>query len=234
MTNVFKIGLKRLNELEDKGIEINEGNWDLDDNEKHRDLLLLKGLEKLRAIGMLEHKDDSILGFRMIRTKSGKEVFRSFVNYVLKYMVATSTWNGSKDNVRLSYIFSIHDEAFAILTIMNNWKVWERMAKGEKRPRGNESLTLFTNKKQRYNSGVEVKIKGWSNEGLKEFNNILRYLITVRNKSDMKNLETELMEEEKEMLVDKTRKRKRENNDDQMIAEREIPLDAYNINFIQE
>ena len=95
-------------------------------------------------------------------------------------------------------------------------------------------MTLFTNKKQRYNSGVEVKIKGWSNEGLKEFNNILRYLITVRNKSDMKNLETELMEEEKEMLVDKTRKRKRENNDDQMIAEREIPLDAYNINFIQE
>ena len=149
-------------------------------------------------------------------------------------MVATSTWNGSKDNVRLSYIFSIHDEAFAILTIMNNWKVWERMAKGEKRPRGNESLTLFTNKKQRYNSGVEVKIKGRSNEGLKEFNNILRYLITVRNKSDMKNLEMELMEGEKDMLVDKTRKRKRDNNDDQMIAEREIPLDAYNINFIQE
>ena len=50
----------------------------------------------------------------------------------------------------------------------------------------------------------------------------------------MKNLETELMEEEKEMLVDKTRKRKRDNNDDQMIAEQEIPLDAYNINFIQE
>ena len=56
MKNVLKIGLKRLNELEDRGIEINEGNWELDQNEKHPEMLLLKGLEKLRAIGMLENK----------------------------------------------------------------------------------------------------------------------------------------------------------------------------------
>ena len=37
-----------------------------------------------------------------------------------------------------------------------------------------------------YNNGAEVKIKRWSDEGLKEFNNIPRYLMTVRNESEMK------------------------------------------------
>ena len=70
----------------------------------------------------------------------------------------------------LSYIFTIHNEGFALLTLINNWKVWEAMAKGAKRTRGSEAMTLFTNVKETYNNGAEVKIKGWSNEGLKEFN----------------------------------------------------------------
>ena len=90
----------------------------------------------------------------------------------------------------------------------NNWKVWEGMTKGEKRARGSDPNTLFTNVKETYNNGAEVKIKGWSNEGLKEFNNILRHLMTVRNKSDMKRMEEELMEEEKELLDEKSKKGK--------------------------
>ena len=219
--------------MAEKEIELNENDDNLDVKGK-REMILLKGLEKLRKIGLLEDKSERVLGLRMIRTNSNKDVFRSFVNYVLKYMVPTSTWNGSKDCMRLSYIFTIHDEGFALLTLINNWKVWEAMAKGEKRTRGSEAMTLFTNVKETYNNGAEVKIKGWSNEGLKEFNHILRYLMTVRNKNEMKQMENELMEEEKDLLAEKSKKRKRVNNDDIMMAEREIPLDAYNMNFIQE
>ena len=227
--------MQKLDELDKSGVDIltlNES--EIIDETEQRENLMLRGLQKLRKIGRIEDTKQRIKGMRMIRTNSDKEIFRSFVHYVLKYMVPINTWNGSKESVKLSYIFTIHDEAFAILTMMNNWNVWEMMAKGEKRGRGSESNTLFTNVKMITNTGIEIKMKGWSNEGLKEFNQILRYLITVRNKDEIKMVEMGLLEEQKELTKNKIKKRKRENEDEVLIAEREVPLDGYNLLFMQE
>ena len=84
---------------------MNEDDENLDEKAK-REMLLLKGLDKLRKIGVLEGKSERVLGLRMIRTKSDIDVFRSFLHYVLKHMVPTSTWNGSKDSMRLLYILA--------------------------------------------------------------------------------------------------------------------------------
>ena len=112
-----------------------------------RDLLLLKGLSKIRDIGNRQNVANRVSGFRMMRTKNDKDVLRSFTYYALRYMVPIHVWNGSKDRMKISHIFSIHDEAFAILVMMNNWKVWEGMALGEKRSRGEKTNdTIFTNK----------------------------------------------------------------------------------------
>ena len=82
---------------------------------------------------------------------------------------------------------------------------------------------------------VKINVKGWSNDGLKEFNVTLRYLMTVRNKFNMKQMKEELLDEEKELGSMNLRKRKREcNNDEALISEREVPLDAYSLNFSQE
>ena len=59
--------------------------------------------------------------------------------------------------------------------------------------------------------------------------------MTVRNKPNMKQIEEELLVEEKELGNMNVRKRKRGvNYDEILISEREVPLDAYSLNFAQE
>ena len=81
---------------------------------------------------------------------------------------------------------------------------------------------------------MSTVVRGWSNQGLKEFNVILKYLVTVRNKVDIKQVENMLKEEYKENNEKRLRKRKRQNQDENLIAEREVPLDAYSLEFLQE
>ena len=77
---------------------------------------------------------------------------------------------------RTGKLFTIQDEAFAVLLTMNSWNVWEKLASGEKRGRGQHGDTLFTNQKKSIN-GETIMVKGWSNDGMKELNKILCYLI---------------------------------------------------------
>ena len=81
---------------------------------------------------------------------------------------------------------------------------------------------------------MSTVVRGWSNQGLKEFNVILKYLVTVRNKVEIKQVENMLKEEYKENNEKRLRKRKRQNQDENLIAEREVPLDAYSLEFSQE
>ena len=81
---------------------------------------------------------------------------------------------------------------------------------------------------------MSTVVRGWSNQGLKEFNVILKYLVTVRNKVEIKQVENMLKEEYKENNEKRLRKRKRQSQDENLIAEREVPLDAYSLEFSQE
>ena len=81
---------------------------------------------------------------------------------------------------------------------------------------------------------MSTVVRGWSNQGLKEFNVILKYLVTVRNKVEIKQVENMLKEEYKENNEKRLRKRKRQNQDENLIAEQEVPLDAYSLEFLQE
>ena len=236
LSDIIYLGLKELDRITrvngDTCNDECENSKEVNDNE--RQTLLLKGLKKLRNIGNRTNVDNRIKGFRMLRTLKDKDVLRSFVHYAMRHMIPIHVWTGAKQNMKISHIFSIHDEAFAILILMNNWKVWEAMANGEKRTRGARTTdTLFTNKKC-YINNVEMYTKGWSNDGLKEFNIILRYLISVRNKKEQKDMEQKLLEEEQSIAVTSGKKRKRVNNDEIINAEREIPLDAYTLQFSQE
>ena len=107
------------------------------------------------------------------------------------------------------------------------------MANGEKRLKGKPSDTLFTNKNLTLND-IQMMNKGWTNEGLKEFNVILRYLASVRNKNEMKQIEEELKREYEEYSMLQLGKRKRKNNDELLMSEREVPLDGYSLGFNQE
>ena len=115
---------------------------------------------------------------------------------------------------------TIQDEAFVLLLMMNNWKVWELMAKGDKRGRGSSpeinSLSLFTNKKAKFGDKEQV-VKGWNRDGINEFNKNVQHLIMVRNMHDTKEIESRLMSEYKDLLK-RGSKQSRENYDDEIIS----------------
>ena len=189
---------------------------------------LLYGLAKIRRA--INQRDDAlrISNTRRLRERYNIDIYRALAHYGLSHIVSTNVWNMSKTEKRISKIFSIQDEAFILLLFMNNWKVWESMAKGDKR----NNDTLFTNTSKTYN-GVTLKIKGWNNDGLKEFNETINFLMTVRNTDMVIDIETELMKEYVDMHKSRLGKRKRDNNDDLILADRVLPQDGYSQTFVQ-
>ena len=147
-------------------------------------------------------------------------------------MISNNVWVGSRSEKRAGLIFSIQDEAFTLLIMMNNWGVWERMVKGVKRNKGMSGDTLYTNKKVKINN-TSLSLKGWSNEGMQEFNDIIRYLASVRNTDDAIEVENEIMNEYKGSGLSRCLKRRKRNNDDILLGERITPFDGYNMTFEQ-
>lgn len=79
-----------------------------------------------------------------IRDMENTDMFRSFVNICLQHTKSKIDWQYERQEVMISNFFSVFDESFIILLMMNSWEEFELMAKGEKIPRGNRK-TLFTN-----------------------------------------------------------------------------------------
>ena len=199
------------------------------------DKLLLIGLEKLRKIATQESMNDRIVGLRKLRNTNDKDIIRAFFHYALSNMISRSNWLLERSTQRAGLIFSICDEGYAILVMMNNWDVYERLSNGEKRTRGKLLKTLFTNNKvESNNPNITIKmLKGWSGKGVKEFNEITTYLLSVRNEEYVTDLENELMQEYKELDADNTGKRKRDGNDEFILEDRVTPFDGYNNVFQQ-
>ena len=193
---------------------------------------LLIGLKEIRLIGRSRNVRDRIIGFRTLRGKEDEDIMNAFVHYFLRHLIPNNVWLASRSEEKAGKLFTLQDEAFAILVSMNSWSVWEKLASGEKRQRGKLGDTLFTNQRKNIN-GETVMIKGWSNEGMKEFNNILRYLMNVRNKLETIEIERNIMMRYRDIDFIRKGKRKRDSNDESILQDREIPLDAYNISFVQ-
>ena len=68
---------------------------------------------------------------------------------------------------------------------------------------------------------------------MKEFNEIVNYLVSVRNNSNVIDMENKLMEEYQNVELDKSKKRRRTINDNVILQERVRPFDGYLMNFEQ-
>ena len=216
---------------------------DVDDDQENNDVhtlsnnhekILLKGLGSLRSIANINDKDTRVRNIKTIRSKKNKNMMIAFVHYCLSHVVPSSTWSINRSEYQIRKIFTIQDEAFVLLVMMNNWKVWEQMAKGEKRDRGKnwDNFTLYTNKKKNY-AGKEILIKGWSNDGMTEFNNCQMILKDERGKKTSIEMEDDIVEYYNELDMNKNGKRKRDNHDELILAERVMPLDGYCVNFTE-
>ena len=165
--------MKEVQESDDNLLEVRETDSIMDRYDK----LLLIGLDKIRKIATQESMNDRIVGLRKLRDTNDKDIIRAFFHYALSNMLSRSTWLMERSTQRGGMIFSICDEGFAILVMMNNWDVYEKLSNGEERTRGKLLKTLFTNSRvESSDPKVTLKmLKGWSGKGVKEFNEITNY-----------------------------------------------------------
>ena len=192
-------------------------------------------MDKIRKVATQESMNDRIVGLRKLRDTNDKDIIRAFFHYVLSNMLSKITWLLERSTQRAGMTFSICDEGYAILVMMNNWDVYKRLSNGEERKRGKLLKTLFTNNKVETNDPkVKIKmLKGWSGKGVKEFNEITTYLLNVRNEEYVIELEDELMQEYKELDMENIGKRKRDGNDEFILEDRVTPFDGYSVEFEQ-
>ena len=100
-----------------------------------------RGLKEIRALAM---KNGDMRDLVHIRDSENMDMFRSFVHLCLQHTKSKIDWQYERQDVTISNFFSVYDESFVILLMMNSWKEFEMMARGERIPRGDRQ-TLFTN-----------------------------------------------------------------------------------------
>ena len=98
----------------------------------------------LKAIRELAGKNKDMIDLMQIRDSENMDMFRSFVHFGLQHIKSKIDWQYERQDVTISNFFSVYDESFVILLMMNSWKEFEMMARGERIPRGDRK-TLFTN-----------------------------------------------------------------------------------------
>ena len=98
----------------------------------------------LKAIRELAGKNKDMIDLMQIRDSENMDMFRSFVHFGLQHIKSKIDWQYERQDVTISNFFSVYDESFIILLMMNSWKEFEMMARGERIPRGDRK-TLFTN-----------------------------------------------------------------------------------------
>ena len=180
-----------------------------------------------------------------IRDQKNTDLFRAFVHFFLQHTRMKNTWMFERSTQRLGQFFSIHDEAFTILILMNSWGEFEELSKSntskiDKKIR----KTLYTNclvtkdgkvvlpdDENRIDTSVKTrKIKGWTREGMQMYGQILVHLRSIRNDQSQITMENTLLEEYK-AIDNGTRKRKRDDEtDDDDDDDIEIP-DIFNFEF---
>ena len=68
------------------------------------------------------------------------ELFEAYLNLFLSCALKKLEWEGKRTDVRIGRLFTIFDEAFVILSMINSWKEWEILAKGEKKTKEHYTL----------------------------------------------------------------------------------------------
>jgi hypothetical protein len=133
-----------------------------------------------------------------------RNLYRTFVHFALSATKKKGFWKRQRARVALSEMFTVHDEAFALLCLENGMPVWlrdlEREDYDETHPDQVTIIGLDGKKKEPDDKPKKLSHKyitrkqgkGWSNEGIGQFNKLLRMVKEKRNTPHYKSLESEV------------------------------------------
>ena len=145
---------------------------------------------------------------------SGNDItaFTFVVEHLVPAVIGKKTWNKSKCTEIVSTTFSPSDEAFLYLILSNSYDLW-KSANGSKV--GTGTLTK---------DGTNKKYCGWTKQGMKVFNDILRKVKQNREAAGAKKVEEDVRDALRERdpnwirrnreAASRWRRRKRKRGDD--------------------
>jgi hypothetical protein len=126
---------------------------------------------KERLIKLVKLAMDEKDAFTNLRLHNNSKLFETFVEYCLVHFVGSHTWRWQAYIRNVSEIFSVSDEAFAMLLIENNAKdleyVYENQVETVKRKDSRPKYTKVSS----YNG--EVKFQGWHQNGVRRYNELV-------------------------------------------------------------
>ena len=140
-------------------------------------------------------------------------VYKDFISYYVSGVVGIRRFERNKCHAKYSSYVTISDEAFAVLTLENNWDRWSSMAKS-KAWRDSDVATKWTTTKDRRkhaagtgdqnktptlsaNDGVPQarRYRGWSAQGIARYNQLFNEIKVERTKQSFLEFEEYLIEE---------------------------------------
>lgn len=133
-----------------------------------------------------------------------RDLYKTFVHFALSATKKKGFWKRQRARASLSDMFTVHDEAFALLCVENGLPVWLRVLEREEYDTNHpDQVTTIgpdgkkkepeDKPKQLFHKYITRKQgKGWSNEGIGQFNKLLRMVKEKRNTPHYKSLETEV------------------------------------------
>lgn len=212
----------------------------------------IKGMKEIRELALENRNHLSLMNLRDMKNPV---MFRSFVDYCLMNTIGTIEWKGLKTEEVVSSVFTVHDEAFAILVMMNCWDEWEDRAKGKKIDRKNVK-TLFTKSRDSdreqsvssndirtqlrgiggrgaVNNSNNKVTRGWNKEGMCMFNKLVKHIHTMRKDAYQVQMESDLKNSYKNESRDNYEQHSRKRKAEEIaildsVEEEEVALDAYN------
>ena len=116
-----------------------------------------------------------------------KEVFATFVNLCMVHFCSSMNWRYKAYNSHISEIFSVSDEAFAMLLLENNYEDYKMVYNLSRKVTRKESKPKYTK-----DSNLNEKFKGWSRKGLKRYDELVRIVTNQRRATISLELEEEL------------------------------------------
>jgi len=190
---------------------------------------LLLGLRTIREFMEKGKIERDTLPLFLRSDKVTIQTFRAYVFFCLNCAIPRIEWEPNRSQVRIGKLFTIFDEAMIQLFMLNHWDNWVGESKGKPINKQNRQ-SIYTWCKCSKKGTI---IRGWSGDGLKRYDKLLRELATLRNNDTQVDMENILMKEYKDMEEDTSSNRKRKIGHE--INEKEYEhydmIDPYDFNY---
>ena len=159
-----------------KHVEKRENNLVENFEENHPFTKLIQILRKREGDMAIEH----------VRIQATNDVWKVLVDICLQASVNSNVWKKNYKGNELSSFVTPYDETFALLALENNYEDWIYLVLNDGKREKGKDLTLYN---IRGKSKPDRNRKGYSLQGKKRFNAILKVVVEQRKDEESKRKE---------------------------------------------